>query len=204
MMFNKLEFINNTLSRRLAYLLILVFSFLQIASVNVALTTSAYAATAPKTGAACQPSGGNFLGFAPWWAYLKNNFRWDPNPTGGYSCDFHENFNETCNNPGSFPNNQTYHQACQNVKSDKVVGVSTKGLDVVWLVALAIFEDLLRAAGLIAVFMVIYGGIRYVTSQGEPESTKAALGAILNALIGLVIAAAAAITVSFIGRSLGG
>lgn len=71
------------------------------------------------------------------------------------------------------------------------------------LIALAGIDMLLRIAGMVAVGFVIYGGIRYVTSQGEPENTKNAMSTIINALIGLVIAFVAAALVSFIGNRLG-
>lgn len=70
------------------------------------------------------------------------------------------------------------------------------------LILLALVEILLRVAGLVAVGFVIYGGFRYITSQGEPENTKAALHTIINALIGVGIAVIASVVVSFIARSL--
>jgi TRAP-type C4-dicarboxylate transport system permease small subunit len=79
-----------------------------------------------------------------------------------------------------------------------------KDLDKVWLIGIAGLEDLLRIAGMVAVAYVIYGGIRYITSQGEPEHTRAALSTIINALVGLSIAIVAASFVGFLGNSLGG
>jgi hypothetical protein len=84
------------------------------------------------------------------------------------------------------------------------VDLSTVKAVELWLIPMAIFEDLLRVAGMLAVVFVIYGGIRYITSQGEPEATKSARGTILNALIGLSITIVAAGTVQFIASSLGG
>lgn len=52
--------------------------------------------------------------------------------------------------------------------------------------------------GLLAVFMIVYGGFRFVTSAGNPESTKTAKNAILYAIIGLVIVAFAQIIVKFV------
>lgn len=69
-------------------------------------------------------------------------------------------------------------------------------------IAVAIFEALLRIAALVAVVYVVYGGFRYITSQGEPEGAKSARDTILNALIGVVIAVAAASIVSFIMQQL--
>lgn len=72
------------------------------------------------------------------------------------------------------------------------------------LVALAVIDDLLRIAGIVAVGYIIYGGIRYIISQGNPDATGKARQTILNALIGLVIALVAVSVVSFIGNKLGG
>lgn len=71
-------------------------------------------------------------------------------------------------------------------------------------VGLAIIEMLLAIAGVVSVAFVIVGGFRYITSQGEPEHTKAALSTIINALIGGVIAIVATALVSFIAGRLGG
>ena len=72
------------------------------------------------------------------------------------------------------------------------------------LVLLAIVDDLLRIAGLLAVGFVIYGGIQYITSQGNPDGTAKAQSTVLNALIGLAVALIAVAGVSFVGRALGG
>lgn len=71
------------------------------------------------------------------------------------------------------------------------------------LVLLAIVDDLLRIAGMVAVAFVLVGAIKYVTSQGSPEDTASAQSTIINALIGLVIAVVAVAFVSFLGNRLG-
>jgi hypothetical protein len=73
-----------------------------------------------------------------------------------------------------------------------------------WLIALAVFEDLLIVAGMAAVGFVMYGGIRYITSQGEPDHIKSAQSTIINALLGLTIAFIGSLAVNFIGNQLGG
>ncbi len=70
------------------------------------------------------------------------------------------------------------------------------------LILLAIVDDLLRLAAIVAVGYVIYGGFRYITSQGAPDQTAAAQQTVLNAVVGLVISLIAVVLVSFIGRSL--
>lgn len=69
-------------------------------------------------------------------------------------------------------------------------------------VVLSIVDNLVRIAALVSVIFVVVGGVKYVTSQGEPEGVKGAKDSIINALIGLVIAIIAATVVSFIGNQL--
>lgn len=72
------------------------------------------------------------------------------------------------------------------------------------LVGLAIVDDLLRIAGIVAVAFVIYGGIQYIASQGNPDNTSRAQSTILNALIGLAVAIVATAFVTYLGDKLGG
>lgn len=69
-------------------------------------------------------------------------------------------------------------------------------------VGIAVVEILLRIATLVALGFVIYGGFRYITSQGEPDGTKSAKQTILNALIGLVISLLATGIVAFVANEL--
>lgn len=72
------------------------------------------------------------------------------------------------------------------------------------LVLLAVIDDLLTIAGIVAIAFVIVGAFRYVTSQGNPEQTAKAQSTIINALIGTAIAITAAVFVNFLGKALGG
>jgi len=72
------------------------------------------------------------------------------------------------------------------------------------LILLAVIDDLLRIAGIVAIAFVIYGAIQYIASQGSPDATSKAQSTIINALIGLAITIVAITFVSFLGRSLGG
>lgn len=69
-------------------------------------------------------------------------------------------------------------------------------------VLLAVFEIILRVGGLLAVFFVLFGGVQYILSQGEPEKTKGARTTIVNALVGLVITLSAVAIVNVIGKNL--
>jgi hypothetical protein len=72
------------------------------------------------------------------------------------------------------------------------------------LVLLAIIDDLLRIAGIVAIAFVLYGAIQYIASQGSPEATAKAQGTIINALIGMAVAMVSVAFVSFLGNQLGG
>lgn len=127
--------------------------------------------------AKCEPKG-SFLGLTTWYAYLPGVV--DPNdPDGG--C-----VPQICNTDAS--------GACKHDDS--------KSLIKIWLIGLAVVEMLLRLGGVFAVFMVVVGGFRYITSQGNPDSTKAARGTIVNAFVGMVITIVAAVGVNFIAKLL--
>ena len=52
--------------------------------------------------------------------------------------------------------------------------------------------------GVIAVIMIIIGGLRYITSGGDSNNTKGAKDTILYAIIGLVVVAMAQVIVKFV------
>lgn len=120
-----------------------------------------------------------FFGLRPWYYYLPDNdfgvkVQTGPGQFQTFPCDINNNF--------SFLGN---------------------GSDLP-LVALAIVDDLLRIAGIAAVAFIIYGGIQYVASQGNPEKTTRARSTIVNALTGLAFALVAIAFVTFLGNQLGG
>lgn len=67
-----------------------------------------------------------------------------------------------------------------------------------WLVVAAVIEMLLRIASIAALVYVVWGGIEFITSQGEPDRTARARHTVINALIGLVISIGATSIVSFV------
>lgn len=69
-----------------------------------------------------------------------------------------------------------------------------------WLIAMGILDILLRVAGFIAVVMVLYAGVQYVTSNGDPSNAQAAKNTIINAMIGLVITVVASALVNFVAN----
>lgn len=59
-------------------------------------------------------------------------------------------------------------------------------------------------AGLVAVAFIIYGGIKYVISQGDPGKTRAATQSIIYAVVGLVVVLMAAAITALVTSSVNG
>lgn len=69
-------------------------------------------------------------------------------------------------------------------------------------VLLALIDNLLRIAGLVAIAFIFAGAFKYIESRGNPEKTAQAQSTIINALVGLVIAMVAVGFVAFLGSKL--
>ncbi|RTK95203.1 hypothetical protein EKI60_01970 [Candidatus Saccharibacteria bacterium] len=67
-----------------------------------------------------------------------------------------------------------------------------------WLILAAVIELLLRLGALVAIGIVIAGGVQYITSEGQPDKLSKALKMIINAAIGLALTVASAGIVSFV------
>lgn len=74
----------------------------------------------------------------------------------------------------------------------------------VLLILLAIIDDLLRVAGILAVFFVIFSGVKFILSNGSPDEAAKARTSGINALVGLAITMVAITFVSFLGNQIGG
>ncbi len=61
-----------------------------------------------------------------------------------------------------------------------------------------VINTLLYILGVIAVLMIVIGGIRYTTSNGEASGIKSAKDTILYAVIGLIVAILAYAIVNFV------
>lgn len=72
----------------------------------------------------------------------------------------------------------------------------------VWVVVLNIVDIMIRLAGIVVVAMIIWGGFKYIRSQGEPSKLSDAKDTILNSIIGLVIVIAAVAIVEFAAGSI--
>lgn len=89
--------------------------------------------------------------------------------------------------------------ACELVGSLK----PTDWPQIIFLIGLAVLDMILRLAGIVAVAFIIWGGIQYVISQGDPGKTKDAQTTIINALVGLAVALVSSAVISFLGNRLG-
>lgn len=85
--------------------------------------------------------------------------------------------------------------ACVTDPSGRVV---IDNLNDIWLIVLVIIEDAIKIGGYIAVGFVIWGGIKYIKSNGAPDQAQQARDVIRNALIGLVITLLSVAIVEFI------
>jgi hypothetical protein len=64
----------------------------------------------------------------------------------------------------------------------------------------SITSALMFLIGAIAVVMLIIGGLRFVTSNGDPSNVKSARETILYSIIGLIIAMTAFAIVNFVAK----
>lgn len=72
------------------------------------------------------------------------------------------------------------------------------GINDIWLIVLAVIEILLRVAILVAIGFMLYGGIKFITSRGNPEKINSARNTVQDSLVGIVIAVVATAVVGFI------
>lgn len=120
----------------------------------------------------CSVNGSSFFGFPTWYKYLP----------GG------QDTNNSGNSTGSS-------------KTTTICSPQFQGLNDIWLVVAAVVDMLLYIVGFGSVIMIIYGGISYTTSMGNPESTAKAKNTIIYSVVGLVIAISASFLVTFIATS---
>jgi hypothetical protein len=107
-------------------------------------------------------------------------------------------FAASCSSTSSFLAFPTWYEY---LPSTTVGGICTPQLNTltdVWLIVAAAIEILLRVAALVAVGYTMYGGFRFITSQGEPGKTAQARDTIINGLAGLAIAVISGILVGFV------
>jgi len=84
----------------------------------------------------------------------------------------------------------------------KTSGGKSLGLNGIWIIVLNVLGDVIQAMGYVAVGFIIWGGIKYLKSQGDPSEVNDARSVITNALIGLGIILAAVAIVRFVTSNL--
>lgn len=73
----------------------------------------------------------------------------------------------------------------------------------IWLIAVAILEILIRLAGTLAFFYIVYAGMRLVTSQGDSQGVADARRGLIGALIGLGISIVTVALINYLGDTFG-
>jgi hypothetical protein len=93
-----------------------------------------------------------------------------------------------------------------NIKSPSDLSTSgdpSAGLSIfIWTIVLNIIEMVMQIVGYITIAFLIYGGFKYMTSQGEASNIMKAKDTIRNALIGLLIAIFSIALVNFIAGAI--
>ncbi|PSO43256.1 hypothetical protein BRC19_01530 [Candidatus Saccharibacteria bacterium QS_5_54_17] len=105
-----------------------------------------------------------------------------------------------CTEQSSFLTFPTWYRGLQCEEGGSGAPVFSKMSDI-WTVATNLLDILIQLGALAAVGFIIYGGIRYILSQGEPEKLQGAKKIIANAIIGLILAITASTIVGFIAGS---
>lgn len=72
----------------------------------------------------------------------------------------------------------------------------------IWAIVLNVIEMGLHAVGYIAVAMIIYGGFKFMTGQGDPENITKARKTIRDAVVGLVISVASIAIVNLVAGAI--
>ena len=101
--------------------------------------------------------------------------------------------------PASAVDEVTYDNICA-VQPSSSVGCNDSGI--VYVIAQRIINVLLGIVGMVAVVMIIIGGIRLTTSSGSPEAVKVAKNTILYAVIGLVVSFSGWAVVNYVVEAL--
>lgn len=94
----------------------------------------------------------------------------------------------------------------KGLNCDTVNGQVTVQMDDVasiWVIVMNIVQWLIIAGGYVAVYFIIWGGFKYITSAGDPQKVEGAKNAITNAVIGFVIVLASVAIIKTIQASVG-
>lgn len=76
-----------------------------------------------------------------------------------------------------------------------------KGIADIWYIAIVVIDDFLKAGVYASIGFIIWGGVKYLKSQGDPGETTQARQIIHNALFGLVITIISVAIVNFVAST---
>ena len=89
-------------------------------------------------------------------------------------------------------------QACSGANLNDTACTANEGATQVNSTISTVISLLSFIVGVVSVIMIIIGGIRFVTSQGDSQSTSAARNTVIFAVVGLCVAAFAQLIVRFV------
>jgi hypothetical protein len=93
----------------------------------------------------------------------------------------------------------SYNGACELGIDDELAGdVGCGETTTVDQRVIQVINVVIYVVGIIAVGMIIFGGVRYAISQGDPGKVKNAKNAILYAIVGLIVTILAWAVVNFV------
>lgn len=110
-----------------------------------------------------------------------------------------ELFSATCPGTSNFLGFPNWYRGLEcGTDEEGNILVEFDTINEIWTVTANVIDILIRISGLLAVAFIIYGGFRYMTSQGEPEGLQVAKNIITYSVIGLVVAILASTIVGFV------
>jgi len=123
--------------------------------------------------------------------------------------NFFQHFAATCQPKGdflgagplSFPTWYKYldgMMTTDSVTGQQICNPAISSINDVWLIIAAVIDMLLRVAVLAAIAFFVWGGIQYITSQGESDRTKQAKDTLISAIVGMVIAVGASTLIAYV------
>lgn len=95
------------------------------------------------------------------------------------------------------------NEACKALSPDTGAGCDNTAENSVKKIIETALEILSIVIGIVAVIMLMIGGIKYITSSGDPGNITSAKNTILFAVIGLIVVALAQFIVRFVLQRVG-
>jgi hypothetical protein len=107
-----------------------------------------------------------------------------------------------CNDPNVISADCAKNNVCSGLSSGTDCASNPKGVTVNSAIKAGV-EILSFVVGILAVVMLIVGGVKYITSGGDSNRVNSAKNTVLYAIIGLVIAALAQVIARFLLNRVG-